>query len=82
MKQRVPKWFDRAFVATMVIVTIASIVAIARGIKDDSERREQIEYNIDSLREAHRKLSRPRIDPREKDLKTRDDSIHLYEDGF
>lgn len=68
----------------MLVVVVAAVIPYAFLYleKKDRERHEQQqqELGIDSLRAMHRRL--PRHDPREDSLKTREDSIHFFEDGM
>lgn len=66
--------------AVVLPFALAGALVLYIGAKDSESRRQQQELGIDSLRTMHRRL--PRHDPREDSLKTREDSIHFYEDGF
>ena len=74
------KKFDYLMILVVVVAALIPLTILYCG-KIDRERHEQQQgMGIDSLRTMHRRL--PRHDPREDSLKTLEDSIHFYEDGF
>lgn len=75
------KKFDYLMLLVVVVAALIPLAFLYCG-KIDMERyeRQQQELGIDSLRAMHRRL--PRHAPREDSLKTLEDSIHFYEDGF
>ena len=75
------KKFDYLMILVVVVAALIPLTILFCG-KIDRERLEQQqqELGIDSLRAMHRRL--PRHDPREDSLRTREDSIHFYEDGM
>lgn len=83
MKNKVPRWFDHVFAAVLYIAIICSAIAIWIAAKDTAQQNEKQEpgttINIDSLRRSRRALIEKQ---RESKLKTREDSIHHFEDGM
>ena len=74
------KWFLRIFIAIVLIYGIVVVAVVASYGSGDAPP-EKKELSVDSLRKIHKRL-RPRHDPREDCLVTKDDSIHFYEDGM
>ena len=73
------KKFDYLMILVVVVAALIPLTILYCG-KIDSERHEQQQQELGIDRTMHRRL--PRHDPREDSLKTREDSIHFYEDGF
>lgn len=73
------KKFDYLMILVVVVAALIPLTILFCG-KIDRERLEQQQQELGIDRTMHRRL--PRHDPREDSLKTREDSIHFYEDGF
>lgn len=69
-------WIIGAFA---LLVSVSLVVALCCAIEHAQTKHEAEEHNIDSLRRAHRALIERQ---REAQLKTLEDSIHYYEDGY
>ena len=72
MKMKRDDWFMFLFVLPFAIL---GPIIIYIGAKD------QEEHKLQQLEQAEN-IERPRYDPREDSLVTREDSIHFYEDGM
>ena len=73
------KKFDYLMILVVVVAALIPLTILFCG-KIDRERLELQQQELGIDRTMHRRL--PRHDPREDSLKTREDSIHFYEDGF
>jgi hypothetical protein len=72
MKMKRDDWFMFLFVLPFAIL---GPIIIYIGAKDQEEHKlQQMEQAVN--------IDRPRYDPREDSLVTREDSIHFYEDGM
>ena len=73
------KKFDYLMILVVVVAALIPLTILYCG-KIDREHHEQQQQELGIDRTMHRRL--PRHDPREDSLKTLEDSIHFYEDGF
>ncbi len=62
-----------------LMVAVAFIIVMCLAIDQTQKRYEEAQHNIDSLSRANRALIEQQ---REAQLKTIEDSIHFYEDGY